>query len=33
MPQGLGTGLLFKDNFQSYTRVVGDTLWFNLNAS
>lgn len=33
MPQGLGTGLLFKDNFQSYTRVVGDTLWFNRDAS
>ncbi len=33
MPQGLGTGLLFKDNYQSYTRVEGDAVWFNRNAS
>ena len=29
LPQGLGTGLLFKENYPSNTRVVGDTLWFN----
>jgi len=28
LPQGLGTGLLFKENFKSYTQVMGDTLWF-----
>ncbi len=29
LPQGLGTGLLFKENYPSNTRVKGETLWFN----
>ena len=29
LPQGLGTGLLFKDNFTPFTRVDGETLWYN----
>lgn len=33
LPQGLGTGTLFKENFLSYTQVSGETLWFNSNPS
>lgn len=29
LPQGLGTGMLFKDNFTSFTSVKGENLWYN----
>lgn len=29
MPQGLGTGSLFKNNFESYLKVIKDQLFFN----
>jgi O-succinylbenzoate synthase len=28
LPQGLGTGSLFKENYNPQTRVVGEQLWF-----
>lgn len=28
MPQGLGTGALYKDNFSAFTSVVGDRIWY-----
>lgn len=28
MPQGLGTGSLFKENFHSNTQVIGDKIWY-----